>query len=209
MLLDKQDKGMQKLLPKKGDDGMNDFASIYQEFQPKIFRYLCRLVGEADAPDLEQAVFLKISQTLEGFRGESSLATWIYRIATNTAHDYRRSSPVKHRELEMILDDPGPVDDLLDSVLSETDQEYIRREMNDCILSLVDQLPENYRTIMYLGELEGFTGPEIAEITGLSLDTVKIRLHRARNSLRKAMNRECNFYRNNCNELMCDRKSQK
>ena len=188
---------------------MTDFASIYQEFQPRIYRYLCRLSGEADAPDLTQAVFLKVSQALEGFRGEASLATWIYRIATNTAHDHRDSTRVKQREFEMIFDDADSVEDLPNSRLSGTDQEYIRREMNACILGLVDRLPENYRTVLYLGELEGFTNPEIAEITGLSVDTVKIRLHRARTSLRKAMKTECNFYRNDCNELMCDRKSEK
>jgi len=72
--------------------GLEDFASIYQDFQPKIFRYLCRLSGEADAEDLTQTVFTKVSRSLGTFRGESSLATWIYRIATNTAHDHALSS---------------------------------------------------------------------------------------------------------------------
>lgn len=67
---------------------MNDFDGIYREFQPRIHRYLCRLCGEADVQDLTQATFLKVSQSLDGFRGESSLATWIYRIATNTARNH-------------------------------------------------------------------------------------------------------------------------
>ena len=54
---------------------MRDFESIYQEFQPKILRYLCHLVGEDDASDLAQTVLLKVSQSLDSFRGESSLAT--------------------------------------------------------------------------------------------------------------------------------------
>ncbi len=187
---------------------LTDFISIYQEFQPKIYRYLCRITGEADATDLTQSVFLKVSQTLESFRGESSMATWIYRIATNVANDHKRSLQAKKRELEMFFEDADSVDNLSDVSASEMDHEYIRREMNACILGLVEQLPENYRTVLYLGELEGFTNSEIAEITGLSLDTVKIRLHRGRISLQKAMKTHCNFYRNDCNELMCDRKSQ-
>jgi RNA polymerase sigma factor (sigma-70 family) len=67
---------------------MNDIDSIYREFQPKIYRYLSRLSGQTDATDLTQEVFLKVSQALDTFRGESSLATWIYRIATNTAYDH-------------------------------------------------------------------------------------------------------------------------
>lgn len=185
---------------------MRDFAGIYQEFQPKIHRYLCRLVGEADAPDLTQAVFLKVSQALDGFRGESSLATWIYRIATNTAHDHALSPSAKQKEAEQLLDDAASLDELPHPDTPGTDQEYIRREMNACIRGIVDQLPENYRTVLVLSELEEFTNQEITDILGLSLDTVKIRLHRARTTLRKAMESQCSLYHDERSELMCDRK---
>jgi RNA polymerase sigma-70 factor (ECF subfamily) len=69
-----------------------DIEEIYRQFRPKIERYLGRLVGEADAADLTQTVFLKVGRGLKTFRGESSLATWIYRIATNVARDHARSS---------------------------------------------------------------------------------------------------------------------
>ncbi|KAF0215938.1 MAG: RNA polymerase sigma-70 factor ECF [Geobacteraceae bacterium] len=187
---------------------MRDFASIYQEFQPKIYRYLCHLAGEADAPDLTQAVFLKVSRSLDGFRGESSLATWIYRIATNTAHDHALSSLAKQRGAEVLSDDTGSVDDLPDPDFTGADREYIRREMNACIRGVIDQLPENYRTVLLLSEFEEFTNPEIAEILGLSLDTVKIRLHRARTGLRKAMECQCSLYHDERSELMCDRKTK-
>lgn len=55
-----------------------DFSTVYKEYQPKIQRYLTHFSGEADAADLTQAVFLKVSRSLDSFRGESSLATWIY-----------------------------------------------------------------------------------------------------------------------------------
>jgi RNA polymerase sigma-70 factor (ECF subfamily) len=185
---------------------LRDFESIYLEFQPKIYRYLSNLVGENDAPDLTQSVLLKVSRSLEGFRGDSSLSTWIYRIATNTAHDHLLSSLAKQREREVLFDDAGSLDELPDSVSPGTDQEYIRREMNTCIRDVVDQLPENYRTVLLLSEFEEFTNPEIAEILGLSTDTVKIRLHRARGILRKSMESQCSLYRDERNELACDRK---
>ncbi len=78
--------------------------------------------------------------------------------------------------------------------------------MNACIRGVTDQLPENYRTVLLLSEFEEFTNTEIAEILGLSIDTVKIRLHRARVTLRKSMESQCSLFRDKRNELACDRK---
>ncbi len=188
---------------------MRDFDSIYQEFQPKINRYLGNLVGEEDAPDVTQAVFLKISRSLENFRGESSLSTWIYRIATNAAHDHAVSSLARQQDSEELFDDENSIDDLPDAGFPGTDREYIRREMNACIRRIVDRLPENYRTVLLLSDFEELTNPEIAEILGISIDTVKIRLHRGRTALRKTMESQCSFYHDERNELMCDRKEKK
>jgi RNA polymerase sigma-70 factor (ECF subfamily) len=188
---------------------LRDFDSIYKEFQPKIYRYLTKLAGQEDALDLTQAAFLKVSQSLDNFREESSLSTWIYRIATNTAHDHAASSLARQKGAELLFDDDHSLDDLPDTGFPGTDQEYIRREMNACIRGLVHQLPENYRAVLLLSELEEFTNPEIAEILNISIDTVKIRLHRARIGLRKAMACQCSLYHDERNELMCDRKAKK
>jgi RNA polymerase sigma-70 factor, ECF subfamily len=186
---------------------LRNFDCIYTEFQPKIHRYLSNLTCEDDARDLTQAVFLKVSLSLDNFREESSLSTWIYRIATNTAHDHSSSSLTKQKGSELIFDVNGSIDDLPDTSLSGTDREYIRREMNACIRSVIDQLPENYRTVLLLGEFEELTNFEVAEILNISIDTVKIRLHRGRTGLRKAMTAQCSLYHDERNELMCDRKA--
>ena len=183
-----------------------DFSTIYQEYQPKIQRYLANLSGEAESSDLTQTVFLKVSRSLDDFRGESSLATWIYRIATNTALDHFGSSLAKQKGSEQLFDEDGSIDDVPDSSCQGADREYIRREMTACIRGLVDKLPENYRTVLLLSEFEEITNPEIAVILDISLDTVKIRLHRARTVLRKAMECQCNLYHDDRSELMCDRK---
>lgn len=188
---------------------MRDFDSIYSEFQTKIHRYLTNLIGEDDAFDVAQAVFLKISRSLKNFRGESSLSTWIYRIATNAAHDHAESSLARQQYSEELFDDENSIDDLPDADVSGTEREYIRREMNTCIRGVVDRLPENYRTVLVLSDLEDMTNPEIAEILGVSIDTVKIRLHRGRIALRKAMNSQCSFYRDERNEFMCERTVKK
>src|SRR3970040_1463702 len=85
-----------------------DFQSIHARFRPRVLRYLARLVGEAEAEDLTQAVMLKISAALPGFRGDSSVSTWIYRIATNAGLDRLRrktAQPLTETELESAAGD--------------------------------------------------------------------------------------------------------
>ncbi len=68
-----------------------DFHRVYDEFQPRIRRYLARLAGATEAEDLTQETFVRVHHALEGFRGDAALATWIYRIATNVATDRLRT----------------------------------------------------------------------------------------------------------------------
>lgn len=186
-------------------EGTGEFAAIYQEFKPRMIRYLGRLVGEEDAADLAQEVMLKVNRSLGDFRGDSSLATWIYRIAANTAHDHRLSSHTRQRQQMSPLEEEtsGHVDAL---AVPGADHEYIRREMTSCIRGVVEQLPEQYRAVLILSEFEEFSNAEIAQILDLSIDTVKIRLHRGRTHLRRSLTCQCDLYRDENNELACDRK---
>jgi RNA polymerase sigma-70 factor (ECF subfamily) len=190
----------------------HDFGRLYTEYQPRIRRYVARIVGEHDAEDLTQAVFLKVSQALQDFRGESTLATWIYRIATNTAADWRRSPAFRRpiawapleaagdrERLEGAAEEPGR--------LPPADQVLVRREMNRCIRGVVDGLPAPYRDAVTLSDIEGLKNAEIAERLGVSVDTVKIRLHRGRGMLRKAMETRCDIYRDQQLGLACDAKA--
>ena len=80
--------------------------------------------------------------------------------------------------------------------------------MNSCIRNFIENLPENYKSVVILSELEELKNKEIAEILHLTLDTVKIRLHRARAQLQKKLESNCSFYRNEQNELSCDLKNE-
>lgn len=187
----------------------NDFGKIYQDFYPKIVGYLKRLVGDHDAEDIAQETFVKVGNALHNFRGESSLSTWIYRIATNVAMDHlRKSNPLKQADIshpgqdslnkeEMIVDHSAPA----------IDTQLVRKEMNECIKGIVEDLPENYRTVLILSDLEELTNNEIADVLNISLETVKIRLHRARARLKKELEHHCSFYKDDRNELACDRKT--
>lgn len=184
-----------------------DFAEIYAEHRPAIYRYLTRLAGPNEAEDLTQETFIRVASGLDTFNRQSSLSTWIYQIATNVATDRVRSKAFKQEAATAHCVDP---DHCLsrpeaDRPLSTEDQ-LIRREMNECILSYVGLLPENYRAVLVLSELEGFKNAEIAAILGLSLSTVKIRLHRAKEKLKQKLAANCIFYRTDCNQLACEPK---
>lgn len=194
--------------------GELDFDSVYDEFHSKIGRYLERMVGKGDAEDLTQEVFMKVNKGLEGFEGQSSLSTWIYRLATNAALDKLHSRPFRNSKQKISLnnmDDESKAEDkdicVQEKELS-AEREAIRTEMNECIREFVDKLPENYRTVIILSELKDLKNQEIAEILGINLDAVKIRLHRARERLKKEFEAGCTFYRNEDNELACDRKKK-
>jgi RNA polymerase sigma-70 factor (ECF subfamily) len=188
------------------------FDVIYTGFHAKIVRYLTRLVGEAEAEDLAQETFVKVGRALEGFRGEAQLHTWVYKIATNTAFDKLRSPSLRETS-----QDPARVESIVG--IEDVDvwagrkrlsveQQAIREEMSSCVRDVILRLPDNYRTAIVLSDLEGFKDSEIAEVLGLTLSATKIRLHRARTRLREELSRCCVLYRNEENELACDRKSE-
>jgi len=190
-----------------------DFLSIYEEFYPKILHYLKRMVGNNDADDVAQEIFDKISRNLDDFKGESKISTWIYRIATNAALDKLKSLPYKRSAAGPLAPLPVEIIDMRKEATAtiknkpqSPDQKLIRNEMSECIREFVDNLPADYRTIIILNELEGFTNKEIADILQVTLDTVKIRLHRARARLKKMLEEGCDFYHDDRSELACDRK---
>ncbi len=186
-----------------------DFNEIYEEFYPKIVRYLSRLTGQQEAEDIAQEVFEKASRGLKNFKGESKLSTWLYRIATNTAIDRMRSPSFRRSsEHTSLNEDTGTEDRNVWSGHTKThiDQTVIRKEMGECIREFIDRLPSDYKTVILLSELEGFKNREIADILQVSLDTVKIRLHRARTRLKKKLDDGCTFYHSEQDILACDRK---
>ncbi|MFN3372171.1 MAG: sigma-70 family RNA polymerase sigma factor [Chloroflexus sp.] len=178
------------------------FQDLYAAFQPKIYRYLTGLVGEHEAEDLTQEVFVKVYQALPTFRGEARVSTWIYRIATNAALDklrspsFRRMLPNRTADSAVVFYERERAEQegwIGEKPLS-LETALIRKEMNACIRDVIARLPPNYQTVIVLSELQEFTNNEIADILGLRLGAVNIRLHRARAALRKALETHCHFY---------------
>lgn len=188
-----------------------EFRTLYDELAPGIRRYLSRLVGEADAEDLVQEVFARAHRAMETRRGESSLSTWLYRIATNAAIDRLRAAP---RREGSVAAPAGSVDEEEHEAVCEgaardaqdSEGHVIRAEMRHCILELVDRLPPAHREVILLGELRDLRDQEIADALGITLEAAKMRLHRARGELRKLLGASCDLYRDERNVLACDRK---
>jgi RNA polymerase sigma-70 factor (ECF subfamily) len=183
-----------------------NFKEVYREYHPKILHYISRLVSNDDAEDITQEVFEKVSRGLEGFKGKSKLSTWMYRIATNTALDRLRAPSFKRLTEDLTAREEDKIV-WTNHKKTPIDQQLIRKEMSECVREYIDKLPADYKTVILLSELEGLKNNEIADILQVSLDTVKIRLHRARARLKKILDEACDFYHSEQNILACDRKS--
>jgi RNA polymerase sigma-70 factor (ECF subfamily) len=190
--------------------GAQDFQSIYASYHPRIFRYLTRLVGQSEAEDLTQEVFLRVNRGLPDFKGDAKLSTWIYRIATNVATDRIRSRSSQESRsgkavpLDEELNDEGV--DLSGDKKPSLEKQAMREEMSACVQDYINSLPESYRVPVTLSEIGGLTNKEIAEALGLSMETVKIRLHRGRAKLKEKLESGCNFERDEEDILVCDPK---
>ncbi|MHC4117371.1 MAG: RNA polymerase sigma factor [Planctomycetota bacterium] len=191
-----------------------EFQDVYKEFHRKIGGYLGRMVGAGEAEDLTQEVFMKIDKGLGEFEGQSSISTWIYRIATNAALDRIKSRTFRESKEKVSLN--AALEDsearcsgvpAMETSLS-AEREAVRNEMNECIREFVDRLPADYRTVIILSEIKDLKNQEVADILGLSLDAVKIRLHRARARLKAEFEAGCEFYHDEDGELACDRKKR-
>jgi RNA polymerase sigma-70 factor, ECF subfamily len=175
-----------------------DFQTIHADFRPRILRYLARLVGESEAEDLTQEVFVRVHRALPGFRGEAQLSTWIYRIATNTALDRLRSPSFKRSDPQGLLNTDDGEEQAAGQVVwadpqaGSLEQQVHRRERFECFCDFVKNLPASYQAVIVLSELEELTINEISGVLGLQPGVVKIRLHRGRAKLLEQLKAHCN-----------------
>ena len=183
-----------------GTEGRSSFAALARELTPALLRYLQRYAGDrAVAEDLLQETLVRIERGLPGFAERASLKTWAFSIATRVAADHFRKPENRARIVAMEEAPQAP-----DDALSLEDQLVID-EMNACIRGVIDSLPEDYRAALILRDLEGLSERQTAEGCGTSLAVAKIRIHRARDRLRRALRESCDFYHHG-DALRCERK---
>jgi len=179
---------------RKGDEPA--YEALLLQYEQPVFNLASRLVDDsADAADVVQEVFLKVFRKVAGFRGESSLKTWIYKIAVNEARNQHRWFS-RHKRHEVGLDGlpgetPGSSDWLEDPGRSPFDLTS-DHETQALIESALKEVNPAFRAALVLREIEGLSYEEIAEILEISLGTVKSRILRGREALRKCLAKRVN-----------------
>jgi RNA polymerase sigma-70 factor (ECF subfamily) len=159
----------------------------------------------AEAEDVLQEAMLRASRGYADLHAEEALTTWLYRVATHACVDHlRRRARRLPVETWTELDELVAYDDSLPSL----EQTIERQEMSSCVQRLLGRLPDQYRSVLILADLEGLTAPEIGELLGLTLTTVKIRIHRARTLLRKELEAGCSFSCDERGVLVCEPKRE-
>lgn len=168
------------------------FAYLIAIYRNPIYNMVFRITGdEADAGDVLQNVFVKIIRGIKQFHGSSSLKTWIYRIAVHEALNCRRGWFRRRRREVVSLDDEvhGRQEAGRRTTLaSETPYEWLEQnERREAVDRALGGLPEPYRAVVILREMENFSYEEITEVLGIAEGTVKSRLKRGREMLRRKL----------------------
>jgi RNA polymerase sigma-70 factor (ECF subfamily) len=151
---------------------------LYHQYKRRVFGIIHRIVGQSDAEEVAQEVFVRIFRALGSFRGESALSTWIYRLTVNAALSYvakrSRRNEVGDEALVTLPAEPAP----------QTDPGLRAR-----IETALAQLPAGYRAILVLHDVEGLSHEECAEILECRIGTCKSQLHKARARMREILGR--------------------
>jgi len=162
---------------------------VFREFAPRVYHLARRMLGnDADAEDVTQDVLLQVVRKLDTFRGESAFPTWLHRVTVNAALAHRRKranrdegrvfDPLEHFDADGLHGAP------VKRWSVRPDQPALDRERRQLIEDAIKQLPEMYRDVYLLADVEQLPNAEIADILNMSVAAVKSRLHRARLMMR-------------------------
>jgi len=183
-----------ELLSRAQAGDMSAFEALVGRHEEKVYGLALRMTrSEADAAEIAQDTFLSAYQHLAEFRGEAAFGSWVHRIAANNALMRLRRQKV----VDMVSDDElagpefterGSLADGPESDWSKrADDKILEDELGRAIQAATDALPEGYREVFLLKDVEGLSYEEISEMVGISIPAVKSRLHRARLALREAI----------------------
>ena len=157
------------------------FESIVEEYGDFVYNLTYRILGNpADAEDAAQEAFLAAYRNFDRFRGESKVSTWLYRIATNSALMRLRKDRNKRT-----LTQTGYDDMQLASPTDGPEKLALNSELREHLEGGLDQLPPNLKAAVVLRDVQGLSNEEASEIVGISVSSLKARLHRGRVLLRK------------------------
>ncbi len=180
----------------KGDAaGVESFDAIFERYKSLVFNLTMRILGDREeAMDVSQEVFFAVYRKIHRFRGESSLKTWIYRIAINRASNrcrwwnrLRRRGTISLDE-HLSKDDSRTFSESLESAASTPEEAFLIEEKRLEIERTLRRLPIQQRVVVVMRDVEGMSYEEIAELLHVSLGTVKSRIARGREELKRRLN---------------------
>jgi len=175
----------------KGD--IKAFETLVSRYEKSLYNLAFRMVSNSqDAMDIVQDVFLKTFRALPKFRGESKFSTWVYRVCINACLDLLRK--IQRNEMYS-LDEPVMLKDSsirreVEDTAKSTEDIVETRFLGERVLEILNDLDPVYRAVIILCDVQGYSYREAAEILEVSLGTVKSRLHRGRNLVRRLLNPE-------------------
>lgn len=173
------------------------FNELVRAYEKRVFRLVLRMLGgdRAEAEDVAQDVFIQVFKSIDSFRGESKLSTWMFRVATNHCKNrikyLDRRARGKKGELDE-LSEHGALESASMSssaTVARPDQQAEANQIEAIVRAAIAELDEDQRELVILRDVENMSYEEIQQITGLPEGTVKSRLHRARLQLAKAVQR--------------------
>lgn len=183
--------------------------AIFEQYQDRIYRYILGMVhNTTEAEDLTQETFLRVHRKLKSLRDQNAVLSWLYRIATHVCYDRFRQASYRDipQPLDTAPDDEGHEAQWNDLDTPRLEQVIEQSEMTDCVQAYIAELSDNYRTAIILHDVHRLTNSEIARMMNISLGAVKIRLHRARQRLRTALEAGCDFTCDERGVFVCEPK---
>ncbi len=179
-------------------------APAFEEYYDRIFHYVLGLVHNQDeAEDLTQETFLRAYKERTSLRDPAALLSWLYRIATHVSLDrLRQRARRAPRESAADLDEV----EIPDADTRSPEQTAEQEEMSACVQKYLADLSDDYRAVILFHDVHGLDAPEIADLLGLPLTTVKMRLHRARARLQALLQEACSFSHDERNVFICEPK---
>jgi RNA polymerase sigma-70 factor (ECF subfamily) len=176
-----------------------DYWDIYDQYYERVRKFIFALVkDEWVADDLIQETFIKVQKNLNQVREEFKLSSWIFRIAYNLCQDHFREMSQSSKR-NKALNEKKEI--LAEPLFQKTIEQH---QMGECVQDKIRLLPESYQAVLALFDLMEFSHQEIAEILDISVENVKVRLHRARKKLKTILEEECSFEVDERNVLVCD-----